>query len=1037
MRTFILLFTLVFLPHLVSAQFQLKIPGGSIVGMDRQGDTLFFWGEDKVWMSMDWGQTMTETADLSTTYFNHKLPTYGSGGGEWLNSYKQYGDVFTASEAFEAGNNRSVQWQGYSTHFRKKLTFDAYLGLSNSGIINFGTPGVGSLRWRYNSIGPLPTHTDYIFLSEEGEEKTFRRFHNTIEHPYGYLNETIIGGRSTQIDLLSIIDTSVSTLQLFDPVTKEKCSIIDSTRLLILTDSGRYYIVETESKTFAVEVHTTPFTRLYHFRNELLYHDSLSGVFTIMNLDSKATETLLGVDSLKNKMTVFFLGREYIGFFDPFRNTFRYTRDQGNTWFEIQRLDIVGHRFDHAFATSDSNYVISANRMFAASCASLDHVVTYVRNIDAPEPISHLNTYISGTIMLQSRYISNDLGLNWKPIPYFETYLDFKTHRVYGLDTLAGGQYQLWVTSDGGDTWSQVNTPTQTISHCRRLAALGDTLVLGSFISTNFGQTWQQMSGITGGHLIDWFHASESFLYGLKNGNLVTFDFSGNEVQDLNRRLHLYTFHSLYFKHSSSPFRRYPNNIIETSDLSPSNGQRFDFSANLESELVIGSLQKITQITGCSPCTYLYYGTSNWVVSMLDNDIYPICNAVVDTSTCQSEVSYQNQQYPVGYHIVSGDVCHPDTVLHVIQKLFPVKYTPTTYHCQGDTITLNGNVFTTNFSITVDTLNSLGDCDTLVRTYHNFNPAELSGQTLRACPGQAIVFAGNTYLADTIAFTPVPYDTICFSQYRNIIDFLPVASTDTAMMSLCTSDSVLLYGKYRYPPFILDTAILTSSTNQHKCNLHIVICAEDFPNHDTLFTAPFTVCTDSLFTFAGQVYTAPAYVPTQLNINTLCGDWQYTPLITVPNTIDTLPVTTFCASTGIVWNGVFYDQTSKILYPNPSTPCHYYLKPLLQLNCFEANHFAHEMSAPPTKTEIPYIYTTDHLASILLAPNPASNQTTVYATARGEISFQDYLGRNVINQSIEQGQNSVALDRLPVGIYTWRSSGVNGITQGKLIVVKN
>ena len=137
----------------VQAQFQLNIPGGKLEAVTRVEDTLYFWGEDWVWRSVDWGETLERVEPLETY---PKTFTYTSG---YNSSYHLYATVM----------------ESYASHqsFVRRTKTDQY---------------------------PMPYYSNDVFTPKYGSRKiyggSFDRFPTVLEdgafvmHSHSYFSNT-------------------------------------------------------------------------------------------------------------------------------------------------------------------------------------------------------------------------------------------------------------------------------------------------------------------------------------------------------------------------------------------------------------------------------------------------------------------------------------------------------------------------------------------------------------------------------------------------------------------------------------------------------------------------------------------------------------------------------------------------------------------------------------------------------------------------------------------------------------------------------
>lgn len=91
------------------AQFSLKIPGGKPSGLTRYEDTLYFWGENHVWKSTDWGESMKKVARLQTGGYYYSYPGFPFWDYEHKRMYG-YGDFNDQQKWLFRSDDYGMTW---------------------------------------------------------------------------------------------------------------------------------------------------------------------------------------------------------------------------------------------------------------------------------------------------------------------------------------------------------------------------------------------------------------------------------------------------------------------------------------------------------------------------------------------------------------------------------------------------------------------------------------------------------------------------------------------------------------------------------------------------------------------------------------------------------------------------------------------------------------------------------------------------------------------------------------------------------------
>jgi hypothetical protein len=1041
MRTHFLLFVFLCMWSTASAQFQLQIPGGSIVGMDRQGDTLYFWGEDKVWMSLDRGASVVAIENVNSNIHGTIHNSYHAGSTSMSASVIAYDGVFWNHTVRAFGASISYSSSGYHPKTRKNIYFGAQLNpgeISRSGFLKDGL--------LYSFYKGSSYYLQYVDKAQIQQNYKWNLTHiNQYFSFYFYHADGnfVIGQDSTSLFKFSMQDSVLTRFGTYISSlinNQTSFSQIDAQRILVLNNNGKYAVLNTDAMSIdTIDSGINIANGVFNSTHFILFRTDSSLV--LFDIDTKSVVNTMAIPHGFAKADLHFLGTDCIALSNKSDRSFAYTADLGASWLTHVPLPIISHKFQYLMEDSGYVYAISGQDVFRQRCDSLSVSMQKIGQNGICDSVCATNTFANsgvygniyrnlkhlGTTLFRDSSFSFDFGKTWQAAPAPTLFLDYESKVIYWYHLNAGGF--LAKSNDFGLSWTEISVPAfqPTLSG---VVARADTIIFCNQLSLDGGLTWSQIMpiGLNVNLVFQNIQLYNGAVIGAFSNGIRKIDIQSGVSTYLpfgttypttmdNERGQGFQFH--HFDHNNNPHKVWQFNDEVPYDIS----QNRYFSQL--TDIDYSDLNMFIRLDGLTD--HFYYQ---------DEQVYYTPQQVRQLSACKTQINHQGVTLNAGvsYPVFSAAGCGVDTVIKVV-NVIPAE-TRNFTRCEGDTIYLAGRAITKSGTY-LDTIIGIGQqCDT-IRTWNlYFQLPVYTGQTLRACPSQTVTFMGNTYTTDTIVFTPVLTDTLCNSQYRNTIYFLPISTSDTVLMHLCTSDSVLLYGKYRRPPFMLDTAIMVSPNSQPKCNQHIVICTEDLLRNDTLFSQPISICTDSVFTFAGQSYTAPAYVPTQLNISALCGGSQYTPLVAVPNQFDTLPVTTFCISTGIVWNGVFYNQTIQVTYPDPATPCHYLVKPLVQLPCFTTNGYGHEMSAPSHNGEQPNTPAATETSVITIVPNPASDHIMVNAVSAANFHLRDQLGREVLMQKFTSGQTYLSIAHLPEGIYSWRVTDAGGVHEGKLVVAR-
>jgi hypothetical protein len=1057
MRRSSLLLTILSFCCTAFGQFQLKVPGGHLESIARVEDTLYFWGENRIWRSTDWGETIHEWDAFNTDPFYGYTPCYHCSGSTHEGySLSRTNNTFIKHDQILSPTGHS-RWEIYNPKFRKfhERTIPFHSRVKTDGFSDFNLCVTNTYR---------PSYT-FSFMDEQGNDRnyTVQRYppyhQDSIITYKTYCNEHIIGYLQDQIRILSLSDSIVFSIVPSATINFNQAEFwnINKDQIGIFEKNTQFALMNIPDMSIVIKPYPVQFLSKYHHQNEILFSDSIT--LSSYNISDGIVRQVQNLPADWQSSDLYYLGSKYLCFYDRASGLINYTTNLGQTWSTKPDIGIYSNHFNFMFDYQDSIYAIREGKIYTTSCSKNTELMKYRNDISqinesifckpylsngtekcSSGPIDYFNNFDS--VLVYNNLISNDFGLSWSELLYKKLYLDFKHQTIYGLDSIKSGR--VFRTRDLGASWDTIqNYLPASPAILSGFLAKGDTILFNNYLSIDDGKTWDIF--IT--NSVTYIYPYSYILQEITDLHVVIIpinanahngyqlDFDGNVIRDVN-----------YNDRYLGEYARFKNNYYFVNYHNEGHfGNKHSAIISLDGRYKPAFFRPLpTSIDKCSNFGWNRFGISDHYLYE-ETFIYPLARNVIDTSSCKAQLDFRGVTYQSGqdYILSSGSICTIDTLLSIKKLPLEAKTIEVTL-CSGDTLWVDGNAivssiypFVTNQYIT-DTIPGQGlDCDTSVIYHVKGYPTVISNPKIYACQNQTIQYLGNAYTSDTSIFSPNLVDTTCNSQYKTLIDFLPTTLSDTMRLHLCATDSVLLFGKYHVPPFTLDTITLVSALNQSKCHQQIVICTENFPANDTLYSTQFMACADSIFTFSGQNYTPPAFIPTVSNVNTLCGGNFFTPLIAIPNTIDTLPITTFCASTGITWNGVFYTETTFVSFPDPSTPCSYIVKPLIQLPCFVANGNALEMVAPPNNSFIPNTFDKAENYSIMLLPNPASDFVTIQSALPGRLTLQDQLGRIVFVQPVNVGQVNFSVTGLPAGIYSWHIMTTRGVYEGRLVVVKN
>lgn len=141
----------------------------------------------------------------------------------------------------------------------------------------------------------------------------------------------------------------------------------------------------------------------------------------------------------------------------------------------------------------------------------------------------------------------------------------------------------------------------------------------------------------------------------------------------------------------------------------------------------------------------------------------------------------------------SGDAC--DTVQTIVLMEIPLQVlSDTIIFCEGDSVTIGGNVYTASGTVT-DTLQGLnGNCDTLITYTLEVLPKPTRSQTIVFCPGESVFIGGTAYTnPGTVVYAQPGQNGACDTLVTYTLEYVTPAPSTVAIN--CPTDyQVILNG---------------------------------------------------------------------------------------------------------------------------------------------------------------------------------------------------------------------------------------------------
>jgi len=187
------------------AQFQLNIPGGQLEAVTRVGDTLYFWGEDWIWRSLDWGETMERWMELPS----HSAATRVGYAHSHVETYARE-DNYVQNKHFIHNYHVYGSYTGIRPDF-------LYYSVLHDSIYTLNGPAYIYARYTLQSDG-LFSYKSYnaqidshlhqlVYIDNLGKQCFFESYFQSGNTFKILQNNLVFGIDDTQLVLMSLQDT--------------------------------------------------------------------------------------------------------------------------------------------------------------------------------------------------------------------------------------------------------------------------------------------------------------------------------------------------------------------------------------------------------------------------------------------------------------------------------------------------------------------------------------------------------------------------------------------------------------------------------------------------------------------------------------------------------------------------------------------------------------------------------------------------------------------------------------------------------------
>jgi hypothetical protein len=1077
------------------AQFQVRIPRAKISAVTRINDTLYFWAENHVWKSTDWGLSAQPIAELST----QEEEIAGSTGSYGVSNYTVRSKMSQPiPEAFR--HITVITW----TNLNKDVHSNAFFP-PNESIAKWSEwfyqpvterseiPEVASVMSSHVSTNGLFSY-GFRFLNSQGELVFRENIQFPIRPDFKIIKDSVaFGFFNDSIALVDFRDTSMVLVKTPFPQPNNQLGFLSLSPHLVALENkvtGEVALWNTQSKSLSGQtsfpIHHGS-VRIGQWGSEFLAVRNDSVFY--MDILSQEVHYLPLAWPLPAGERLVFLGKNHLVRIHADESAMNLSRNLGADWEYRPSIGLYTHTFGELFDHGDTLYALREQELFVVPKNTATELMQFRNRTSGPIFNQHRslpNEFGNfGKRLMYKNLYSDDFGLTWDSIevpflPNFagrssfsveNTCFDWTTGTLYhGLPSSIPNQniYHLRRLNIPGGTWETIQTPISP--GFREILAMGDTLFIGKFVSFDKGASWlpfvpdsatQQGSFWTADILKEKIVIS-------KHGNQTRFqsnDWQGNFLETLP---------SLFLEALSSHVRL-KHQIGVTRTFTPS-GPHFHSKNALNN---FGNRRIVGLETPRSVYQHLggFEGHEVDRLGVADNylyigdTIYPLSNHQITLHTCDS-IEYQNRYYTEGWYPLSGTAFQPDTLLYVKKVPLERRQVGITA-CLGDTLVLGSKTVVANSSYmtildTVYTHSPAPPCGEILH-YSITSHIQSKNSTVFLCPGDTLNLYGNIVHRDTTIKVQIPglrpaCDTLLTIQVRKVhptqlLSYQPKVYKCEGEIFISPQGDTLT-----------STTVLLENTLPsllYGCDSNIYQTIQFLPTRDTLTFIPITFCEGDSALFQGNHYTTSTDVVRYVQNGTSHCRQTVQPIIANPLTLDTLPVQKFCQELGFIVGNTQYFSDTLVAYS--TTYCANNFLPLVALPVLQIEldtvgvdsmelfgqvyytdtAFVQQVSYSDAACDSLRFLVRIHLSlsntelphplsmNVEVFPNPSSGLVTVKwpGTASVQLQVIDSQGRT-LGQFEGQSPRVMDLSQLPQGVYLIKVIQADGTFYSRKLVLK-
>lgn len=228
--------------------------------------------------------------------------------------------------------------------------------------------------------------------------------------------------------------------------------------------------------------------------------------------------------------------------------------------------------------------------------------------------------------------------------------------------------------------------------------------------------------------------------------------------------------------------------------------------------------------------------------------------------------------------------------------------------CRGDSLTIEGQVYSNNTYLEKRLISSRGCEDSLV--IHDIKlvePSALISEQIRLCFGDSVRIGGRWYRNDTIIRLSYLNSVGCDSTHEWKINVIPAIPIRKDTIYFCIGDSVLIERHYYYNSIDLDLHY----TSHRACDSNVILSLIQYPENPFSESSHFVCYGDSIL-INGNYYSKDTIFWNSYSDQNGCDSNSISNIIVIPGIPTTEILHSICPGDSVIIDGKIYKDSAII-----------------------------------------------------------------------------------------------------------------------------